>query len=588
MKKILVSWCGITDMKAALGFEKSSAIMSALSHNSYDELYVLLYTDKRKNPPVELSTADDIAACVLRMADWVETHKSLLQQLSNTPQLNYYYKKVIEDFCASNGLPTKVHTENIFLEDLNDVENIYSAAINLLNCIVSGEEERAITLNISSGTPAMAFVWAFAALRYPQENVELLSSSRSEQAPEKVPLPAEWRCWHARRIFNAVPTKQKWDVVYHLFGEQRIPALVGITKLQAHKHVFITSLQYPGECMKPYIGDADFEELRIDAHDWDNIRDAINGHINKLSPHAEIAFNLTGGTKIMYAGALEIANQTHAPAFYFDFRNKLILNLQDNSRHKLDYSFSLPTLISLHCNVPLCNMAQSGIWQADQERANLLLHIYKNRASIRQWEQDVRKAYFGKRLEQELMNMTSFSDLKTDEVSVSLSENGSCQIQCQDKIFYLQYFPGIVKYLFGGWFEEFFYITCILPLIQEQVIKEARINLELCSAANPDEVYQELDVAFTNGKQLFIVECKSGKVLGEHISKLSAIVRNYGGMGGRGILCYTDPIYSATIKSKAEEMGILLLRIYPFSNKKFQGKGWDKAISELREFIKAQ
>lgn len=586
MKKILISWCGITDMRAAMGYEQSCAIMSTLIHQDYSDLYVLLYTDEQKKLTTGISSFCDIENRIQEIGTNIQAQNEFHKSLSNTALLNNYFERTIKLWASERGINTGIYAQNVALSDLNDVEAIYSAAIRLLNRITETREERVITLNLSSGTPTMAFVWAFASLRYPQEQIELICSSRKERAPEIVNLPVDWKRWHSRRIYSTSGQDKKWDVVYHLFGEQRMPALVGVQKLQAQKHVFLASPQYPSACMEPYVGEAEYEELRIDAYDWENLHRTITAHLNALPQGATVAFNLTGGTKIMYACALDIAKNVHAPAFYFDFRNKRMVDLQNNSSRKLDYSLNLETLTMLHSTTPLLKLAENGKWLPDQERANLLQHIYVNRNDLKNWARAIRRVYHTPVLENELMAMTSFQNLDADKISVSLQENGACQINWDGASFSLKNYPGIVKFLLGGWLEEFFYVTCILPLMKEKLIKEARLGVELTSAASPDSVYQELDVAFTNGKRLFIVECKSGHVLGEYITKLSAIVRNYGGLGGRGILCHTEAIYSKVIKEKAEEMGILLLRIYPY--KKDYQNGWSGAVQALRKFVQAE
>ena len=50
------------------------------------------------------------------------------------------------------------------------------------------------------------------------------------------------------------------------------------------------------------------------------------------------------------------------------------------------------------------------------------------------------------------------------------------------------------------------------------------------------DIYQELDVVFTDGRRLYIIECKAGNVNSEHIMKLQNITRYFGGIEGRAIL----------------------------------------------------
>ena len=86
------------------------------------------------------------------------------------------------------------------------------------------------------------------------------------------------------------------------------------------------------------------------------------------------------------------------------------------------------------------------------------------------------------------------------------------------------------------------------PLAEAGKIFDLRIGFEVSFDAlvkdrysygpqnTEEKSYQELDVTFTDGSRLYIVECKAGKVTSEHVMKLENIIEKYGGVGGRGIL----------------------------------------------------
>ena len=54
--------------------------------------------------------------------------------------------------------------------------------------------------------------------------------------------------------------------------------------------------------------------------------------------------------------------------------------------------------------------------------------------------------------------------------------------------------------------------------------------------------FGEFDCVFTDGKRLFIVECKAGSVKQEYIQKLENNLKSYGGIAARGILVCAFPI----------------------------------------------
>lgn len=73
------------------------------------------------------------------------------------------------------------------------------------------------------------------------------------------------------------------------------------------------------------------------------------------------------------------------------------------------------------------------------------------------------------------------------------------------------------KYIIGGWFEEYIYCE-LLELLDKQVIYDLRLNMilgvENTNAIQGDKhpIYTELDIAFSDGKNLYVAECKSGEL----------------------------------------------------------------------------
>ena len=52
MKKYLLTWYGITDLRAAMGLEKSDGpVLGALRAGNYTDVCILAYTNKEKQSP---------------------------------------------------------------------------------------------------------------------------------------------------------------------------------------------------------------------------------------------------------------------------------------------------------------------------------------------------------------------------------------------------------------------------------------------------------------------------------------------------------------------------------------------------------
>ena len=78
-----------------------------------------------------------------------------------------------------------------------------------------------------------------------------------------------------------------------------------------------------------------------------------------------------------------------------------------------------------------------------------------------------------------------------------------------------------------------------------------------------DILFGEFDCVFTDGKRLFIVECKAGSVTQEHIQKLENNLKLYGGIAARGILFHAFPLAP---KAQQRIMSSTSIRSLPSSN----------------------
>jgi len=107
------------------------------------------------------------------------------------------------------------------------------------------------------------------------------------------------------------------------------------------------------------------------------------------------------------------------------------------------------------------------------------------------------------------------------------------------------------QYLGGGWLEE--YVCSLLRELEERgVIHDVRIGLEVNYSGKSQHFNEppsgECDCVFTDGKRLWLVECKAGDVKQEHIQKLENNLKIHGGIAARGILVSAFPIHAAHAK----------------------------------------
>jgi len=541
MKKYLMTWYGITDLRASIGLEQTTGpVLGALLAENYTDVVILGFThpDKTANKTdgfqqkIENTEGSDPAAA-----------REIIDLFSNSVEAHNHFTQWLEKQLRDAGKKVNVHFHPVGLKHLNDTEGIYEAATQSLNTVAASEGEKLVTLYLSPGTPVMAFVWAFAALRHPTLKKRLIASSQPGRPPERIALPNEWIEWHGRQV-RTTNTADQYDVIFHLFGEQRMPNLLGVIQFSSRKHIFVNSAQFPADVMKQFLGKAEYGEIAVDPYDPENVRSTILDLIAKMPADEKIGFNLTGGTKLMYAGALAACRKVNATPFYFNSRNNQVVYLNDFKTIETKLIPSVETFIQLNGNNLF--ISKAGHWSdipgiESDDRKSLTNELWQARSKI-------------SRLYRELSRYNdSFQpfELHNGDIYAKLSKDKNAKISIGPEHFEFKEWPDFAKYLSGGWFEEYTFMK-LQHLVDAGLIKDMRIGLKV-SFKDDDadkssssfsaqlsnlfgDTYQEIDIIFTDGRRLYVIECKAGNVTSEHVMKLQNIVRYFGGVEGRAVL----------------------------------------------------
>ena len=348
MKKILMTWYGITDLRSSLSIDYTNGpVFSALSSEDYDEVIILGYTNKEKKVNNDEFIKDlEIAKINFQDNNQSELWK-FINKYSNTPIAHQNFINWLQSLLDKT---IKINFQEVFLRELNDTENIYEYANKALDNVIQQNNIEEITFYLSPGTPVMAFVWAFVALRYPNIKKRLIASPIINQPPQVVSLPNEWLEWHSKNISTDGSHIKAFDIVFHLFGEQRMPSFLGIKQFNSKKHVFINSEKYPAKVMKKFLDGAAFDEIKTNPFSAIDVKEKIESYINKLPKNYKIGFNLTGGTKLMYAGAMAVCKKINAIPFYFDAIHNKMIFLDDFSTEETKNITNVETFIQLHRN----------------------------------------------------------------------------------------------------------------------------------------------------------------------------------------------------------------------------------------------
>ena len=559
MKKFLLTWYGITDFRASLGFENTDGpIAGALAGESYSDVIILGYT-RADNDSNELLEAQKTFAHELssirktgQEKDWKATSQ-FVSRFANTAVAHEHFENWLKTKATTLGCDANIRLKSEKLSHLNDTEGIYAGAMRVLDRVERESGEKFVTLYLSPGTPVMAFVWALAALSHPELKKRLLASSIIGKAPEAIALPAEWLKRHSAKQEAVRDISNGFDVTFHLFGEQRMPALLSIRQFESVHHIFVNSKDYPASCMRAFIGSRDLHELSVDPWDDRAVHERITELAKQFPEKTRIGINLTGGTKLMFAGALSAARELGAVPFYFDSRNRRITFVDSLRREKIRRIDSIETFLRL--NSDGLDISDNFVMnEMSPERQLLTKTLWIHREKLRRFYKE----------------LTDYNDafkpfeICRDGINFKLDKSERATFQGYGLDLEFERWPDFAKYLSGGWFEEFIYFQC-KPYEDTGVIQDLRINVKLnlkqeniwCHSSRGVE-YNELDITFTDGYSLYIVECKAGNVTQEQVMKLQNLVRFYGGIEGRGIVACCVPPNTESAKKKIKDARLML------------------------------
>ena len=246
MKSILLTWYGITDFRASLSNEEIiGPILSALLSQDYTEVLIMGYTHINQQYAQNEFNGD-----YLRLVNNQISPRDFISIHANSLQAHTHFVNWLKEQLSEYDRKTTVDFRAIKLDHLNDTQNIYEACMCMMKEVAISTEDIIATLYLSPGTPVMAFVWTLIALQFPQVQKRFITSSNPELPPENITLPMEWLEWHGKRLKISQSDFKEYDVILHLYGEQKMPAFLGILQFECDKHVFITSPRYPAPCVR--------------------------------------------------------------------------------------------------------------------------------------------------------------------------------------------------------------------------------------------------------------------------------------------------------------------------------------------------
>lgn len=306
-----------------------------------------------------------------------------------------------------------------------------------------------------------------------------------------------------------------YDVVFHLVGEEKVPNLLGVLQLSSKKHVFIKSEEFASTYIKNLLNGALYDEILVYPFDINNVIEKLQKYIEDNSINSKnAAFNLTGGTKMMFIGAYLVSNEIGADAFYFDTANKNMISLNDNVTYPIKQIKSVKTFLDLGSEIYY--IQKNGKSSLSEERAAMAKKMLKYNIEAKEihtlcnnLSKNIKfKSKYGN-IYVEYYNTTSFK-LKIEDIECIYND------------------VNFSAYVNGGWFEDY-----VLTILKDYEKKGKIYDLHsgmIMADVKTHRKMQEFDAIFTDGLNLFIIELKSGtNIDAKDINKIEVITNNVGG-----------------------------------------------------------
>lgn len=274
-----------------------------------------------------------------------------------------------------------------------------------------------------------------------------------------------------------------FEVCVHLCGKELLPIYLGFNQFSAKKHIFLTTkdARIPIEAMlKRFLKNHQFEIREVAAFNPNSTRDAINAL--KLSNN--VAFNLTGGTKLMFYGATKCEIPKSAQIFYIN--NNEVFNLTNDKQIELKKIQYVKDFIKIH-------MDCTKLIREETQNFNI------QQAKI------------------DFENFNNISKTPTHKIGHILERYIYAQVlELQNE--------GLPIYDLSLNYKPYLKYKTTNPMFPNKEI-------------DGENVFNELDVAFSDGYRLYDIECKLvEEINSDFIEKLVSVAKFYGGNNAVKIL----------------------------------------------------
>lgn len=321
-------------------------------------------------------------------------------------------------------------------------------------------------------------------------------------------------------------------------------------------------MQSQADALQAVLTEAGVKVERVvltDEHDFSRMEEALMD-VATRNEGADIAMNLTGGTKLMALAAQSVAEAAGWKMFYVDVDTDEVIWLGKNAapRQKLGSHLRLSHYLRAYgytpegpVDRPLPEARHNDLLDTLILQVGSLEQPLGQLNYLAQQAQDLRRLDVKLTIEQ--------SDSRKLEALLRIFENASTLKVTGDVIRFAS--EQDLIFVKGGWIEQHVYRT-VTALHGALGLRDKAANLCVVDATG---VKNEMDVAFMAHNRLYVIECKTARMdngvypkANDTLFKLAEVCRRVGGLGTHGMLASYRPVRDSE-KKLAKALGIELV-----------------------------
>ncbi|MEW5822119.1 MAG: DUF1887 family CARF protein [Cyanobacteriota bacterium] len=325
------------------------------------------------------------------------------------------------------------------------------------------------------------------------------------------------------------------------------------------------------------IVESKYNVIEVDENSLSDIPDKLNNYFaqNKFD---SITLNMTGGTKIMSLAAYNYIKINHPEAkiVYIPIPKNEFIDLQENKTIQITQRLNVKEYLSSYfLKIKTKQDKLDEIQNKAIDRQDLTLNIFNNYNTFKV----------------SLINICDgLRDHRTDKKYDITDQSLLNSVQNVYSIQNNTLFMDEIKYLTGGWLEE--YVFILLTKLKEEITEPLDVILSCnISRFDQDQPENDIDLIFTFRNAIYHIECKSldfnsAELINSTIYKSSALQKDFG-LRVKTILVSTDEkIYAQKYQDRSRLLNVNLLGPNELNKDTFKNK--IKELLNIKECVNVQ